>query len=1077
MHLLSKLHAMRKYWLLLLLLLTCAAKSWSQTITFSVTGENLEKVFRLIEKQSDYKFIYSSEAMTRARLVTLDVKNESLSSVLNRLFNDQPLSFTTTANKHIVVKMREENKPLAAYHELKGKVINEKGEPISGATVLIRNSTLVTTTDINGEFIFSNARDNVIVVVSSAEMQSVEKIVQPGIDLIIQMKQKLGVLDETIIIGYGKTTRRYSTETVVKVKGEELSRQAISNAVLALSGRVTGLQVIQTSGVPGASVQVRLRGRNSMVNGNDPLYIVDGVPFPSTAMSGVQGQGGGVASSPFDNLDPNNIESIEILKDASATAIYGSRGANGVILITTKKASTGETNVNLQAYYGVGKITHKLQLLNTPQYLAMRREAFSNDGAIPTISNSPDLLLWDTTRYTDWQEQLIGNTMHVTDINASVSGGSGNTQFLFGTGYRNESCVYAGSFYAQKMSGMLNLSHQSSNKKFSLMVSSSFQHNYGELPIDDLTSQIRLSPNAPKIYQPDGKLNWEQSTWTNPYSRIMQVIENRGETWRSGVQLSYKILSGLRVSFSGGFTSLEQQEHFVKPMSSQNPANSPVAEAVFGHKDIHTIILEPQIDYSFSLNNRHRFNLLAGGSLQHNKQTSLYQQGTGYASDELLGSVTAAASVINTGETDIRYRYAAIFTRINYDYAKKYLISLSLRRDGSSRYAPANRFANFGSVGAGWIFTNENLLKNSRILGFGKLRLSAGWTGNDQIGDYKYLDLYRPYTYTYLATSTFIPTQLYNADFGWERVNKLEAGLDLSFFKERLSLTVNYYHNTTTDQLVNYALPSTTGFSGILRNLPATIRNTGLEAEVSGDLISNKKFRWYASFNITFPRNKLVAFEGFESSTYINTYVLGESLFIVKGFQYTGVDPTAGVYTLRDYDNNGTITVASDFKNFVDLAPQCYGGLQQSFYMGRFTLHVFLQYTAQQYGKNYRLLFAKPGTASNQPDYVLDRWQKPGQVSSIQRFSVSAATPAMAYNNAQSSDLMYSNASFIRLKNLQLLYAITNPQSNLQKRLRCDVFIQGQNLFTLTNYQGLDPETGTLLPPVRLITGGMHLNF
>lgn len=1077
MDLLSKLHAMKKYWRLLFIFILFSAKGWSQGITLSVDKQPLEKVLLLIEKQSGYNFIYSSEAMAQAKPVTVNVKDETLPNVLTLCFKGQPLNYSTTANRHIIVKLKNEEKPVSSNRELKGNVVNENGEAVAGVTISIKYSTLITVSDNKGEFFFKTAPSPVTLYVSGAEMEDQEIFVGNASFATVRVKAKLGTLDETIVIAYGKTTRRYLTESVVKIKAEEISRQPISNPILALAGRVTGLQVIQASGVPGSSIIVQLRGRNSIDNGNEPLYIVDGVPFPSESLHDALGAGGGIGGSPLDNLNPSSIESIEVLKDAAATAIYGSRGANGVILITTKKGIQGKTKVSLNTYTGFGKVTRKFDLLNTTEYLAMRREAFANDGITPTNSNAPDLNLWDTTRYTDWQKLLIGNTMQATDLNVAVSGGSAQTQFLTSSGYRKETSVFPGSFSAEKISGLANISHQSVDKKFSLYVSTSFLQNKSKLPREDLTNYIRTAPNAPSIYQSDGKLNWESSTWNNPYGKVMQVFTTHAETWRSNLNLEYRIASGLDIKLSGGYTSLSQQDHYTIPSTSVDPGFGIPASAGFGRKDIRTLIVEPQLNYSFTWKQRHKMDLLAGGSFQQSVQNNLHQRGRGYTSDELLNSLSSAATISNASESDIRYRYSAFFTRLNYEYFSKYLFTFTLRNDGSSRYAPANRFATFGSLGAGWIFSKEKLLAGSRLLNFGKLRLTAGITGNDQIGDYKYLDLYSAYDYPYFSLTTFAPVQLFSPSYGWEQVKKLEAGLDLSFLADRLSLTINYYHNTTTNQLVSYALPAITGFNGVLKNLPATIRNTGLELEVSGQIINRPTFKWSASLNLTIPRNKLVKFENFASSSYANSYAIGQPLFISKTYAFTAVNPSNGVYTFRDLNGDGAISTPADRQTFVNRSQQFFGGLHQTISNGKLTLNIHFQFTGQQHARNYIALFTRPGSLNNQPSWVMHRWQKQGQQTSIQRFTVSASEPNQAYSGLQASDAAFSNASFIRLRNLQLLYSLLESKNNSKQLMDLKFFIQGQNIFTITNYKGLDPETLTLLPPVRLLTGGIQLNF
>lgn len=1043
-----------------------------QLITFSVKNERLEKVFLLIEQQSDHHFIYTTEQVEKAKPVTLSVSNEQLSSVLEKCFSGQPLTYNIN-EKNITVK---EKKVVASERPLRGKILDQSGNPVRGVTINIKGTPLVVASDANGEFGFDNAPLNVTLVLTSVEIEPLERFVGDLSFVEIRVSIKVGVLDETIVIAYGKTSRRYTTGSISKVSQSDISRQPLSDPLATLTGRVSGLQVTQTSGIPGSSLVVRLRGQNSIANGNNPLFLIDGVPWPSLSLSGAFGGAGGVNTSPFNVLNPADIESIEVLKDAEATAIYGSRGANGVILITTKKGRAGKAKLALAFYTGAGGVTRKLDLLKTPDYLAMRKEAFRNDGVAPATSTAPDLLLWDTTRYTDWQKTLIGNTMHYTDASLQYSGGNDQTQFFTGAGYHKETTVFPGDFYAQKFSGNLNLNHHSLNKKFSLSVSAGYNYGHSELPMDDLSRFIYLPPNAPAIYGPDGKLNWENSTWTNPFASLNQVFTFRSRSFISTLNTGYRICKGLEAKLNTGFTTLSTNEHAITPRSYYNPAFVPTTFARFGQSELTTMLAEPQLDYAFSMN-RIRVNLVAGATFQSSHQQGLYQVGTGYASDDQLGSLRAAPITFLVDEMDIDYRYAGIFGRMTAEYSKRYLVSITARRDGSSRYGPANRFANFGSFGLGWIFSEEPIFKNNSWLSFGKIKASVGTTGNDQIGDYRYLNLYSPSSNAYLGIRPFSPSQLFNPEFGWERVRKWQTGIDLGLWKDRILASVVYYHNTTTNQLVSYPLPTMTGFSGILRNVPATILNSGWEIELNTINIKSSNWKWTSGFNLTIPRNKLVAYEGLASSTYANTYVIGQSLFIAKRYEWGGVDPATGVYMFTDFDRNGLINSPADQQAIVFIGQQFFGGLENSVSYRRFSILVSFHYVQQKHILNYTNFFSRPGVLSNQPSAVMDRWQQPGDVSDVQRFTNSNAGATAAYSNYMQSSGAYTDGSFIRLRNLQLSYDLLSPFMRRWGMSVCKLLVQGQNLVTISRYKGLDPETRLLVPPVRLLTAGIQLTF
>jgi hypothetical protein len=607
-----------------------------------------------------------------------------------------------------------------------------------------------------------------------------------------------------------------------------------------------------------------------------------------------------------------------------------------------------------------------------------------------------------------------------------------------------------------------------------MSVSSSFLVNNNIFPQADPINQVRLAPDAPVLYKSDGTLNWEQSTWINPMSAMLKTFKNQGDNFLFNLNVSYQLPFGFELKVTGGYNSIHLKEFTATPIKSLNPASVATGSAGFGNKSIRTIIAEPQLLY------RRRWkasnlDILTGISLQSTETLSLYQLGSGYTSDDVLYSLKSAASVFIGGEEDIRYRYAGIFGRIDYNVKNRYLVSASIRRDGSSRYGVENRFAYFGSVGTGWIFTKEKFFSSLKALSYGKLKASWGITGNDQIGDYRYLDIYAPYSYAYQGTTAFFPVQLYNPDFGWERVRKMEVGMDFGFIKDRLLFSINYYNNTTTNQLVSYSLPTMTGFSGVTRNVPSVIRNSGLETEISATIFKRKNLQWTASFNLTVPKNKLVSFEGFESSTYANTYAIGYPIAIARRYAYTGIDPTTGVYTFKDVNGDGKISSPADQKTIVSTAQKFYGGMQHQLSFKRVVADVMINFVSQPNAPNYAPKFGRPGTLVNQPLEVLNRWRKVGDKALMQRFTNSSTLGNTPFGNFITSDASYSNASYIRLRNVQLSYDINAFAASTGLNLK--VFIQGQNLITITKYRGYDPETQMALPPIKLFTIGLQANF
>jgi TonB-linked SusC/RagA family outer membrane protein len=903
----------------------------------------------------------------------------------------------------------------------------------------------------------------------------------------ISLEQDVTTLGEVVVnAGYYTTTRETQTGNIVKVEAKDIALQPVSNPIAALQGRVAGVEITQTTGVPGGSFNVRIRGTNSIASGNDPLYIIDGVPYTSTSMSFAETSGNILGSppqgySPLNSINPADIESIEVLKDADATAIYGSRGSNGVILITTKKGKSGQTKVDFNFYSGAAQVGHQMNLLSTTPYIEMRREAFKNDTRVPTVANSPDLLVWDTTRYTNWQKKLIGGTATITDAQVSISGGEQHTQFVVGGGYHKESTVFPGANADQRLSFHANLTNTSPNQKLKTLVSINYARNLTTLPGQDLTSNaLTLSPNAPALYDDTGKLNWVgwNSTFENPLAFLNRKYEATTSNLIGNTVLSYSILSNLLAKVNLGFTSTAMNGIQTLPISSYAPGSPGlVNRSTFSNSDFQNWIVEPQLNWKPKIGSG-QLDVLAGTTLLDQKSQGLAQYAFGFVSESLMKNLAAAPTISSATNYYSQYRYQASFGRINYNLKGKYLANATARRDGSSRFGPGKQYATFGAIGIAWLFSREDFVKNALpFLSFGKLRASYGTTGNDQIGDYQYLDAYRSSS-NYQGTIGLGPVRLDNPDFAWETNKKIEGGMELAFLNDRIWLGVSYYHNRSSSQLVGVPLAPTTGFSSVHGNFPATVQNTGIEIVLNTHNLEGRDFTWSSSFNLTIPKNKLVAFPNIESfPSYTNIYQVGQPLDIRKQYYCTGVDPATGVYQFTDVNADGVLDV-SDRQSVKFVGRKYYGGLQNSFRYKRFQLEVLLQYVSQQ-GYNYTRYFQNaPGALSNQPVQVVTRWQQVGDISDTQRFARGGAA-ATAYSTYLFSDNVITDASFLRLKNLSVTYTL--PKTTLDK-MHCSnlkVFVQCQNLLTITNYSGLNPESPSVavLPPLRTITAGIHITL
>jgi len=1067
---------------LLILDLQTSAKPLQQEITLSLSNASLESVFKGIQQQTHYRFVYTKQQMSVAQKISIEVNKASLEKVLEICMRDQPLTYVLE-ERVVIIRFKpaspETLPPTYAVLTVSGRVSNEQEEPLAGVTIAVKGSNKGTASNEHGEFQLQDILPDAVLVISSIGYQSQEIHLLGRTTITVQLQLSVNSLDETIVIAYGTTTRRLNTGSVGKVTSVDISKQPVSNPVAALQGRIPGLLVTQSSGLPGAAFFLQIRGKNSLSQGTQPLYIIDGVPFMMNSISLSQSALSTSSQSPLNSINPSDIESIEILKDADAIAIYGSQGANGVVLITTKKGKAGKTNLDASFYTGIGKVTRTVDLLKTTDYLAMRKEAYKNDGVTPTASLAPDLLVWDTTRYTDWKKLLIGGTARITNAQATLSGGNNSTQYLLGAGYYSEVTVFPGDQPATRGSARLNLSHISPNGKLRLTANTAYSLDEKKLSYNDLTRFIYLPPDAPPVYDSAGNLNWTNG-FDNPMSYLHRTYNGETSSLIANSTIQYRVIPLLQLKLNLGYNNMQLDEQVMQPIKAQRPSATTTGTAEISNSRLKSWIIEPQIQLNKPMKNA-VLDILAGLSFQQRKQISSRITGTQFTSDDLLGNMASAGLITATNSLS-QYNYAALFGRINYNIQKKYIVNVNLRRDGSSRFGPAKRFASFGAIGGAWIFTEEKFLQQKiKWLSFGKLRGSVGVTGNDQIGDYQYLDAWNTTNASqYQGTAGILPAQLYNSSFQWERNQKTEAALELGFLKSRIQLTAAYYRNKSDNQLVFYKLPTQTGFSTILKNLDASIMNSGLELELLSKNIIKQKFNWQSSINVTIPKSKLLRYPGLDISSDRYNYITGEPLDIYFGFDYLGVNDTTGIYQFRDLNRDGRISTPSDIMKVGRIGQRFYGGFLNTLHWGNFQADIFVDFRSQT-GKNYLATSStRPGAIGNQPVYVLDRWKKPGDRSRIQRFTTTSSNPAFAaYNNYRSSSALITEASFIRLKNVALSYELPRRVTERMKLKGLRFYLQGQNLLTITHYKGADPETQNLitLPPLKVFTGGLQINL
>lgn len=1080
---------------IILLLLTCtvitatAADVQVQSISIEAKATPMYQVFKQIEKQTSYVFWYKGKMVEKNTPITVSVVKQPLKPALDKIFANIP--FTYEIVEEIIVVKDKLSKPQKTANAPKGQsfsgaVTDENDQPLLGASVNIKGTANTTKTNSEGKFSFVYIEANAILIISYVGYQTQEIALKNATKISLQRSDSK--LDDVQVIAYGTTTKRLNTGSVATITAKDIEKQPVSNPLATLVGRVPGLVVTQQSGVPGSSFTVQIRGRNSIAQGSQPLILIDGIPFAAgneniqligSTISNANQQSG---VSPFNSINPADIESIDVLKDADATAIYGSRGANGVILITTKKGHVGKTQISANFNRGFTQVGKQLPLLNTEQYIAMRKEAFANAGLTPTTANAPDLTIYDQTRYTDYQKEFLGGTGSSTNANLSLSGGSATTQFLLSGTYYRETNIFPESLPNQRGSMLANINHKSSDNRLSVNFSGNFTSVENNAPTTDLAFYTYLSPNTPAFFDANSKLQWAYNgvAIENPYAYLREKYELRTNNLAASLNTSYRLWDGLTAKVLMGYNQQFTNEQKLSPAEAKNPNSSSVQghTAIFGKNQYSSWNIEPQLEYKTKvwLGN---LTALAGTTFLSRTNNSLTVEGNGYSSEALLSSFDAA-TIIDASSMSSNYRYQALFGRLNYNITNKYLVNLTGRRDGSSRFGPGKQFANFGAVGAAWIFSREKWFEKSfPSLSFGKLRASYGVTGNDQIGDYQFVETWKSPSYTYFGDASLIPNNLFNADYAWERNKKLETAVDLGFWKDRILFSAGYYQNRSSNQLINYRLPYITGFSNVIANFPATVENKGWELSLSTTLVKTKIFRWESNFNITIPKNTLLAFPGIESSTYQSLYVVGQSLNAIYNYKSMGVSPATGLPVF--YDGNGNnATDISDYQINGTTDPKFYGGWQNTLSYKGFELQWFFDFKKQT-GKNiYYYLYGislPAGTMRNQPELLADRWKSQGDITDLPKVMANG-TGIIASNTANSS-FAYSDQSYIRLRNVSLSYIFDVKRLSKIGAKSARVYVQGQNLLTFNRTKGYDPETQnpTLTPVLQAYSVGVQISY
>lgn len=1040
-----------------------------------------------------------------------------------------------------------------------GTVKDADGKPLDNISITIKGISKATSTNAAGQFTITNVpTGNYTLIASSVGFSTVETPITVGATgpapLNIKLTKTVKELDETVVIGYGTSKKRDLTDAVGKVSMPDLMKAPVRSFDEALAGRVAGVQVTSSDGQPGSSINIVVRGNNSVTQDNSPLYVVDGFPI----------------ENPNNNvINPADIESIEVLKDASATAIYGARGANGVILITTKKGKGGPAVISFGTSYGLQKTIKTMDMMSPYEFVKYQLE-FNPALTAPTSPYPPTQLYLsggttmnyykDTAGTLDWQSAVL-RTAPIQNNTLSISGGNDKTKYYISGSAINQDGIIINSNY-KRYQGRVSIDQTVDDKlkvginaNYSYLVQSGLalaqSTNSGTTNIMYSVWGMKPVSPSPASQAATGIIDIGTTETTsltdpdvsssndyrfNPIINLKNIVRNNiTRNLTANAYMEYAITHDLKLRVTGGITSnVLRNEAFNNSNTSYGnslfTSNGANGSVIYNENNLW--LNENTLTYTKRINKDHLFTVLAGMTEQGAKTFSYGVSAIKVPYESLGISDLDEGTPISVTATSSSNTMASFLGRVNYSYKSKYLLSASYRADGSSKFSPQNHWAYFPSAAAAWRFSEERFMKGMLpVLSDAKLRLSYGVSGNNRVSDFAYLATYgaqpsasNVYTFNNVPINGAIPLTIGNPDLKWETTSSVNLGLDLSFFKNRITLTADVYEKKTTNLLLNATLPTSTGYNTVYKNV-GSVQNRGVELSISTINVTNKNFTWTSSFNIAFNGNKVINLAQNQETLLSNlkwdngwqstpAYIakIGKPLGLMYGYisdgvyQYSDFNKTsAGGYILKDNvttngntraniqpgdikyrDINGDLTVnASDYTVIGRSLPIHIGGFTNNFTYKGFDLSIFLQWS---YGNDIlnanRLVFdgnALNKSYLNQFASYENRWTPSHTNTDVFRTG--------GYYGGGYSSRYVEDGSYLRLKTASLGYSFPQP---LLKRLKLKSFrayFSGQNLLTWTKYSGLDPEVNTYpsaltggfdyssYPRARTYTVGVNLSF
>jgi len=969
--------------------------------------------------------------------------------------------------------------------EIKGKVTDMNQEPLIGATVLVQGSEQGTITDINGNFQLKTD-PNVTLIISYTGFSS--KIILVGNqtvwDIILEPEDLK--LDEVVVIGYGSQRKSQITGAISSLKGKDIQDQPVSNLANSMQGRVAGLNVMSASGTPGAGLLVNVRGNNA------PLYVVDGIPLLSESNSGLstsfdlQGQnvGSGQTLSSISDINPNDIESIEVLKDASAAAIYGARAANGVILISTKRGKSGRQEANFNIYSGIQQIARPIKFMDSKEMVNLIEEARANDLAIfkkdpsyfgdnfdPSVLTDPlDNFDLSSELNTNWLNE-VSRLAPINNYEFSFRAGNEKTKYFTSLGYFDQQGVIIENYY-KRFNYRLNLDHEINSRfKFGVTLNTTYSKNRRSFNDNTytgiITNALGASPLMPPFEEDGSYASFEdyQANWLsdNPVKSAKEIRAfTNGYRALGTLAGEYKFSNKLYFKSSlSADVNFNFDNQFKSPLTADAEAFG--GESYEGNFRNVTWLNENTLHFA-DTKNGNTLSLLGGVTMQRTQINRSNAVGQGFPPGA-LERISSAANIINATSEGTSFALLSFISRINYDIKNRFLFTFTSRADGSSRFSKNNRFGFFPSGAVAWRISKEPFFNSlKQVFSDFKVRMSAGLTGDQEIGDFQNITFYAASRYA--GRSGYQLRNLADPDLTWQTNSMFNIGIDYEMADGKIGGSIEFFNSLKYNLLSEDLIPATTGFTSITRN-GGEVQNVGLEFNVNASLVNKKIFTWDLNFNATWIHNEIKSLNS--DGVFLNAYDDLEATHILQigypvgsflGLKYLGVDPETGDVQFEDFNEDGNIDY-DDAQIIGKAMPDWYGGLTNVFKWKNLDFSIFSRFSVgnQVYnlirGTTENLGWSNDGGLSsiyaNNTLNVRERWKKPGDNTEYGRASF------INLNLGLNSSQMVENASFFRIQNINAGYSLPNPGKFSSVRIYAEV----QNLWILTSYKGFDPEVSS----------------